>query len=264
MSGFLYVLSGKVLPERADVTIGPIKDCNIRVPELSIEFSAAIAICASQIMVGVRSEESIDDWETLRNIVEAVVRNIVDAFGFIEGRGYDVELTSIAEQSGRSMVFSVEVAALQEDKANRPITFPELYNLLRNPSQRQDDDLAFKTNQLRRALADLRESIRSPYDTGFFCYRAIECIRQCFIDPGKEDNDTERKLSWERMGAALCIAETWADDLKRISIPQRHGGLAQMPAKERVEAMQCAWKVVDRFILYAKNGFRPLSIEILE
>ena len=164
------------------------------------------------------------------------------------------------------MVFPIAIRQIHESKSDRPVTFPDLYRLLRHSGQRDDDVVAFKLNQLRRALADLREAIRSPADTDLFCYRAIECIRQCYLDSNEKDNDSERKRSWERMRKELRICRSWFSTLENTSVVQRHGGLMGRTANERVEAMLRAWRVVDRFIMSAKDGFRPLpeSEEMLE
>ena len=261
-----YIFNGKVLPERACVTIGPVETATVVIPDIPLRFQAAITICASQILIAVNTDNSIKDLETLRNCVEAIVRNIVDAYGYIEGRGYDIEITSVIDSVGKEwMIFPVEIRQIHESKSDRPVTFFDLYRLLRHSGQRDDDSVAFKLNQLRRAFADLREAIRSPADTDLFCYRAIECIRQCYLDPDKEDNDSERKRSWERMSKELRISRSWIATLKNTSAVQRHGGLMGRTANERVEAMRRAWRVVDRFIMSAKDGFRPLpkSEEIL-
>lgn len=207
--------------------------------------------------------------ETARNYIEYFVRSIVDAFGYTEGRGYDVEITSvIGQQDGQPWasfpvwaVFGVEVSALQQTKSERPISFDEVVPLLLDlPQQNDSDPIVAKLapQQLRRCLGDLREAIRSPHDTGLFCFRAIECLRQCFILD--EDGDDQR-LSWERMGEILRIGESWTKGLTQISTSQRHGTSQYMSGEERVKAMQRTWSVVDRFVIYAKSDFCPLADE---
>ena len=71
-----YIFNGKVLPERASVTIGPIEPVTAVIPDISLRFQATITICASQILIAVNIDNSIKDVETLRNCVEAIVRNI--------------------------------------------------------------------------------------------------------------------------------------------------------------------------------------------
>ncbi len=271
---FTYVFSGVVIPERANVHIiispqAPVK-LRLHLPKGDeMRFDVSISISDSQIAVVVKSGERIDDLKIVRNHIEYFVRSIVDAFGYTDGRGYDVEITSVVGQEDGQpwasfpvwAVFGVEVSALQQTKSERPISFDEVVPLLLELPQQNDSDpiiAKLAPQQLRRCLGDLREAIRSPHDTGFFCFRAIECIRQCFVL--LEDGD-DHKISWERMGKDLRISESWTKDLAPVSVLQRHGMGHYMSEKDRVQAMQRTWRVVDRFIIYAKNGFEPLSQE---
>ena len=124
----IYTFFGRVLPERAFVTIGPIPRMGIRtiLTDGVMDYDAQVVISAAQVMVVVHSRSQIDDLDTLRNSVETVVRGVVDAFGYIEGRGYDVEITSVIGSTGESwQVFPVEIAAIQATKNERPLTFGE-------------------------------------------------------------------------------------------------------------------------------------------
>ena len=173
---YTYTLSGRVHPERTYVTLGPIPHCRIetRMGDATLALDAHIRIDNAQIMVVASCEERIENLETLRNSVESAVRGVVDAFEFIEGRGYDVEITSVIDSTGEQWtVFGVEIRALQESKNDRSVTFGELYALLTSQLQRQDETTSFRLMQLRIALGDLREAIRSTSLTGFFCFRAI-------------------------------------------------------------------------------------------
>lgn len=109
----------------------------------------------------------------------------------------------------------------------------------------------------------MREAIRQPNDTGFFCYRAIESIRQHFYEPqdGKKDGP-----SWERLRSSLRIDRSWIGALTESyeASNQRHGKTPYMSGENRVSAMQHTWKAVDRFCLYLDNGAVQLAEEIEE
>ena len=263
---FAYTFAGKVLPERTYVSIGPFPTFNVHVglPEVSIDFEANVVIDNAQVAVVVRSHLEIANLETLRHSVEHVVRGIVDAFGYIEGRSYDVEITSVIDMSGKhSLVFGLEVGALQATKRERPVLLPDLLRLLISPSSFGVEDASFKLMQLRLAMGDLREAIRQVGQSAFFCFRAIECLRQCYVEPGAEDSDVTRRTSWETMGKELCIEKTWIEPVRMASIPERHGSQRTTTAEQRIELMLRTWKVIDRFIMSAKSGFQPLSEDIL-
>lgn len=241
-----YFFSGRVIPERAAVTVSPSK-FRASVREAALDFEAEISIGVSQVSVVVQTAKEVKDLPTLRNYVEQLVRTEVDAFGYLEGRGYDVEITSVTSADGQPLVvFGVEIRELQESKSERPVSFEELWKLLWDA----------KAAPLRRALGDLREAIRAPLDTGFFCYRAVESLRQGFVEP--EDGDS-KGASWERLRNALCIDRSWIDELQKFGNPQRHGATPYMSGEERLLAMRLAWKVVDRLVEYVKRDFQPLS-----
>ena len=56
-------------------------------PDGNMDYDAQVVIDTAQIMVLAHSRIPVDNLETPRNSVGKVVRGIVDAFGFIEGRG---------------------------------------------------------------------------------------------------------------------------------------------------------------------------------
>ena len=264
---FTYTFAGKVHPERAFVTLGPIPRLGIRsilIDEV-MEYDAQVVISTAQIIVVAHCQEQVSDLETLRNSVETVVRGIVDSYGYIEGRGYDVEITTAIDSTGeRWQVFPVEVAAIQATKSERPVTFGELQELLNPRPEAYDEESAYRLMQLRFALGDLREAIRSIDHSAFFCYRAIECLRQCYAERNGQDNDATRKASWVRMREELCIARSWMEDIETASTPERHGGHRATSGEQRVALMLRTWKVIDRFVMSAKVGFQPLSEEMLK
>ena len=262
---FSYTFNGKVLPERAHVSISsdPPFQINHNDEYLGLSFVVYLTISLSQILCVVNSEDEIVDLATLRNIVENMIRSMVDAMGYVEGRGYDVEITSVVGGKGQPWsVFGVEISQLQEEKIERPLDCIELLSLMFDPSQLKNAEWSLASGQVRRAFADLRESIRSPQDTAFHCFRAIECLRQSFTKP--EDKDDDQILSWKRMGEALLIDKSWTDEFRETGMFQRHGAGVGVSAEERVLAMKRTWKVIDRFILYMKNGFQSLNVNEYE
>ncbi len=236
------IFSGRVIPERADVSIS--------VPELPLitpggEFSGKmlLSIICSQILVKLDISDTNINVPTIKNSIEPIVRGLVDAYGYLTGRGYDIEITSVINQTGQYHVFGVEEEALAKIKGERPLTYQELFYIMA------------KCHQLQRALGDLREAIRVPIDTGFFCYRACECVRLYF----EEDTDNSERKSWERLRNNLLIDRGWFTKIEKFAKPQRHGALLDMSGNDRALIMQRAWKVISRFCIYLKDNSKPLS-----
>ena len=224
-----YTFFGKVFPERACVGYGA------PIPAKNSNYSLQTSIILSQVSVVVDSENEIQDTASLKNEVERHVRFLVDLIGFTKARGYDVDITSMVNPSGKLQIFGVGFDSLTERVGERPLQLGDLI------------DVANKCPEFGRAIADLREAIRMPWDTGFFAYRAIEQIRQMFHKP--EDGKNDRK-SWERLRKSLGIERDLIEDIKKFSDPQRHGAAKGMSWEERLSVIGSAWKIVDKFTVY--------------
>ena len=270
---FSYTFTGRVLPERTyvsfqrdGVSLAPLENevestfqsgDDVRVAKLHMR----TVINNAQIIVNVGSEIEVG-LEVLRDIVETVAKSYIDAYGYLEGRGHHVEMTSAIDSTGTKwQVFGVQEPAIQATKGNRPdsgIAFGVLFG-------KAEYDEQYRARQLRRALSDLQSAITTPDDTAFFCYRAIECLRHCYEDSSNEDtSDEERKAAWGRMRSALCFERSWIEDIERLSKEQRHGNQFLIPREVRQMVMQRTWKIVDRFIMSANAGFEPLSESVLK
>lgn len=237
-----YIFTGKVLPERAGVNLPNVIFGGVH-NEIGLSFSAELSINYSQIAAEIEIHKGDIDIFTLMNIVQASIGSIVDAFGYIHGIGYDIEIISAVDEKANQTVFGVGVPGLEARKMERPL---DLDAILRN----------FKNSQfLATALSDLRESIRSAH-TGYFCYRAVECIRQHFYKP---EDKRETDPSWKRLREALKIDREWIDEIGKYALPQRHGEEKFISGEEREKIMQHAWKVVDRFCIYLDKGSRSLD-----
>jgi len=235
-----YIFSGKVLPERTNVNITPI-EVKMEAIDAGISSTANVSIIASQVSVVIYTNSDSDIW-TLKNAVEYLVRGLVDAFGYLSGRGYDIEITSVVNYEGKYTVFGVGMSELEKSQNDRSSSFQQLLTAMD------------KSQNLHRVFGDLREAIRSPHDAGFLCYRAIENIHQSFM---KEKDDDAK--AWENLRKALLIDKSWIFQVKEFADPVRHGGTVYISGEKRILIMQHTWKLVDRFCLYVYGDFKPLS-----
>ncbi len=249
---FTCVVSGRVIPERTWVTLNRVP-YRFEIVWDEQSFNALVVVSYAQVMVSLHSEKPITIDKTLHNRVTTFIRMLIDTYGYVEGRGLDVEITSIIDpDSGSYKVPSVQIDSLRRSESGREYNYDTLFKLLFAGGLTQT-----KQTQCRRALADLREAILSHDDTGLYCYRAVESIRQCYLDPKDRDDDSP---SWERMRNSLRIARPWLDDLKKnYRNPLAHGKEVGMSGEEREQAMHRAWKVMDRFFVSALKDFQPLD-----
>ncbi len=238
-----YVFSGKVVPERANVTITGLEPVILLSKDFELEVKVVLSIIVSQISVHAEIIKGTPDIYTLRNYVANYVRTAVNSLGYLKGCGYDLELSSATDEAGTQTVFGVDIASIAQDENKRPVSFVELINL------------TLRSQELNRALADLSQAIRSSLDTGFFCFRAVESISKYFLTEG-ESNNAE---GFRRMELDLNFKRSYIRLLDTFGGDQRHGETPYMSGADRENCMKTAWQIVDRFCVYLKNNDTQLD-----
>jgi len=187
-----YTFFGRVHPERAYATISPALQFDIVQPDTGITGHLTISVEVSQVLATFVAQSAVADVDTLRNYVQDVVRLELDIFGFITGVGYDVELIQLADSLGSPhRVFGVGIPALEE--IPRSVTFEDVLGAFAD----------MRGEYLRRSLADLREAVREPRDTGLFLYRGIESLMQhfrTFVPNG------DKRAAWSILRFELDVA----------------------------------------------------------
>lgn len=89
-----------------------------------------------------------------------------------------------------------------------------------------------------------------PQDSGFFCYRAVECLVHYFMfeyasEPQKKSG------AWVLLRDKLGVTEDVLREIKSAADPQRHGNVTETPDIPRQVVMTNAWSVVEKFVVYA-------------
>jgi hypothetical protein len=203
-----YRFVGRVLPERACVSMTPsmLPSTNI------IGMVCWVWVDHSVLTVDVNLPSPTMDIWTLKNAIENLVNAQVDSFGYTTSRGYGVELVSGGIEGEPPATFGVEFSALA---AHPP-----------NSSYETVARHAMSCLNLRLALADYRNAIRSPWETPFLCYRVAETVMQYF----RRDGDDKAK-GWEQMRSSLGLPDDYLDPLRSASIALRPWGCRTRPAK---------------------------------
>lgn len=197
-----YTFFGKIFSERAYF--------DIKEP-LTFAFKDGsqlkTSIRVSQITAIYTTSKKADDVYTLKNNIEDFIRLEVDILGYLLGCGYDVEITGVVDSlSNETVIFGVNIGDIEKDKERLKL-FPNILGLLNKYKER--------AIYLRICLGDFREAIRTPKDTGFFCYRAIESLRQFFF---VEKNCKDERDSWETLRNELKIDRDKIDPIKNLLI----------------------------------------------
>ena len=245
-SEYIYNFFGKIIPERVNFSL-TVPTLHTDVKNLGMNYDIDLSIVNSQISIKVKSKVKVTDDQTLRNIVSDTVRLFTDAYGYVHGFAYDVEITSMTTNYDNThQVFGVQINEIKADLQNRPYqNIQEFIPLL----------FTEEFFQLRIALSDLRLAMKYPKDTGVFCYRSLESLMQYF-----NEND-DRGRAWDNLKKNLNIDQSWLDEIRNNAWSARHGKPILLGNELRVDIMRRTWKVVDRFIIFAKNNASQLNIK---
>ena len=238
-----YTFFGKVHPERCNVSIAAIQG-TIGKPGDALHGVLRYYISLSQVTATFVCDEPIVDIHTLKNHLEDSIRVAIDALGYTIACGYDFEVTQMIDSLGNQpTVFGVGVPVVEKAAAEAGISFKEIMDLYADA----------RGTYLQRCLADLREAIRAPKDTGFFCYRAIESLRQFFLHEKGAGNE---KASWELLRTELNVSRDDINVIKHIADPVRHGHGAGIMDEQRAKVFVMTWKIVNEFVKYGGRGYK--------
>lgn len=224
--------SGVVLPERAHLSVSEVRS-ELRSPDGSSYARLALNIFNNQISVIVESDEP--DILTLRNVVRLEAEFVANVAGFLSGFGYDIEITKVfGEALTPTLVFGIDIPVLSERAKSRDLghLVNTIFSLCFGPG----------AIYIRRCLADLSFAIKRPDDTPFYCYRAIESLRQSF---GADLSEGEQ---WREMAAAVGSSKEEMEPLRTRAFPARHGVPLPLSDQDRQELFLYTWAIVERFI----------------
>jgi hypothetical protein len=123
-----YLFFGKVLPERANVTIDGLPPMNFALRDIGAGIEVTLSVTASQITAGVSIAAEGVDLMTLRNYIDSIVRAHLDMVGYLWAHGYEVEITGVRSPDGGVVVFGVDIPEL--DRGERPLDVNQVFNVL--------------------------------------------------------------------------------------------------------------------------------------
>lgn len=232
-----YIFIGVVLPERAQLSF----QIDINFTHFSSGFcgEANINVIKNQVAIRIESEA---DWEleTLRNVVKTMVQNELAKISYLIGCAYDLEIIRVLNQSrGIDYVFGIDIPCIAE--RGYSIDIDKAIGLLRQKAN-GDDGI-----YLHRCFADLVSSMKHADDTGFYCYRAIESLRQhCAAQNGMSDAKELRQ--WEKFRKIARCDKQSLLTIKAEADPLRHGGVSSVTSDERAKLLMNTWDIVDGYL----------------
>ena len=164
---YSYLLTGKVLPERAQISFS-ITGVHLQIGDE--EIGIGVNIFFNQVAVHISTTREWDIFD-LRNLMKTFLLNQLATVGYLKGYAYEMEITRIYSQEFNvDYVFGIEIPCLEQRGKSIDLTVA-LPDLLKKTSVH----LGVFVN---RCLTDLALSMKHADDTAFYCYRAIESLKQ--------------------------------------------------------------------------------------
>ena len=200
-----------------------------------------IFIHESQVLVDVKTPEPPQNIHTLRNAVRDGVASLTDPMSFLLGKHIDVEIIAVITPDGRKKVFGVEYEYISERFDDEEIEdwFQKVLHTYTTDS----------SPYVQRCMTDFKLAMEHPEDTGFYCFRAVESLRQYFKEIESDDS-----TSWERLREAIGVErETIEEDLQSYSKARRHGEPFTITAEERKLVLETTWNIIREFLNYADD-----------
>lgn len=233
-----YIFTGLVLPQRAALSLAfPIQvDFKDGRPSCLLK----VSIVLNQVWVSVDSSNVAWKLHDLRNMVRDVLQTHLSMVGYIEGHAYELEITRVVNQTtGDDYVFGIDIPCLTSLKEGRDTT-SEVQKLW---SCCTGDNGIF----IHRCLNDLMLAMKNAEDTGFYCYRAIEALRNHAAAEAEilEGKDSEK---WENFRSKAGVERDTIMAVKAAADPARHGTPISLSEEEREKILRSTWLVVRQYI----------------
>lgn len=228
-----WTFHGRVLPDAPAVTLS-LPD-HRALSSLGFSYELRGEISNSKVLAIVRQLDEVDIL-TLRNAVALDVQSSLDLVGFLVGAGLEVDLISAQADDGAWQFFDAFVPFL---KRIGEVQVPSA--LIAKVAEDTPAQIA---------LADFRQAIRVPVQTGFYCYRAIETLMQVFRD----DPKGKEAQAWEALRKQLAVSRDAIDRIKVHADWARHGRAGQVTDDDRIMLLQATREIVDRYLEYTLTG----------
>jgi hypothetical protein len=231
---------GRVVPERAVVVRAPELSSQVHAPDVSAG-QLRIAIDWSQVTAYFTSTGEVKNVYTLRNVVEDGARRLLDMIGYCHGLGYDVDITqAVNTATSEKWVFGIDVPAVSDSATKAGVEFADLARVA---------GMGGVGEYLATALADLREALKNPSETGFHCYRAVEALRNACSAHAVPTPKTD-SAKWRAFREKYGVSRNEIMDIKHWADRVRHGHAPEVITDgERATLLQGAWSIVNRFVL---------------
>lgn len=225
-----------MLPERAQMSYEFSVNIN------TIGGGKGVFICSAinnQLLATMELEDDMDVM-TLRNIAHNIIQSHFSLLGFYSGIFYDITINRIFNESlSINYVYGVENSDIKEIWKDQDL------HLLIN--ENLPKTFGSQGILLSRALNDLMNALRSSDDAAFYCYRAVESLKNhnSFL---KEITSSKDIPQWNSFREVCCCSRADIDEIKRYADDLRHGKPVAMTAEEVKCVLLKAWDISRKYL----------------
>jgi len=230
-----YIIKGIVHPERAQISMGPM-EFELHHPTTGHNAKVRLNVVLNQVTLLVDSQSDWDIFD-LRNVAKQVVADHLAMVGYTKGYAYDVEIRQILNPAKEvDYVYGIDIPCIEERNKNKDIG-SEMTKIMAHSGGAEGIFV-------RRCLNDLAMSMKHPDDTAFYCFRALESLKQfCRV----KFNLEEESKQWEKLSEITGFGKEDIKFIRDLAFPSRHGDVVGITSEDRKNIFLKTWDVVDAF-----------------
>lgn len=245
---FEYILKGRVLPIRAQFSLGKEIQAHLTQENSGMSADVTISVYMNEITIYYDTDVEMDIFD-LKNICLNLVNSLIATVGYYSGIGWNSEINQVLNKKlNINLVYGVDIKCLSG--RNDIKKFGEFWKELTliPPIERRFLD---------RCFSDLQLAITHPIDTPFYCYRAIESLRQLC---GLRYELNEEREQWQKL--STMSGKTWDDTkaIKDYANSARHGNHKSFTGDERGSFFTVTWDLIDGFLESLLGEIKPQQI----
>jgi hypothetical protein len=206
-----------------------------------VDVTLKVSVILNQLAVTVEIDIEWDVFD-LRNMIASIIHHDLAILSFYTGYAYGFELTRVINRSlGVDQVFGIEIPAIEnrQKAKSAEVRFSEI----------KSKTSGINGVYLNRCFSDLASAMKYHDDSPFYCYRAIESLRNhCAAQNGLLDSDdgTQWQKFREVSGRSREEIERYK---KEYADQQRHGKPGKlMNDQDRAEMFLLTWDIVDAYL----------------
>lgn len=233
---YKYTFVGVVLPERAQMSLG--FNHGIHLHDGG-EGHIDCSVINNQLLAVIKLTSDIDTM-TLRNMTYQMIQNHFSALGFYTGHYYDVKLERVFNDDFTiNYVYGIENKDVKDFWGDI-----DIHALMNEYTSKVTGNPGIFIN---RCLGDLMSALKNVEDAGFFCYRAIETLRNHnSLCQGLLDEKEGKQWECFRIKANCDRAEI--DEIKKYADDLRHGRPVVLSAPEVKDILINTWGIVKKYM----------------